>query len=187
MGVMGERRRFSVEEYHRLGTAGILQADERLELIEGELFQMAPIGSAQASFVGRLTRAFEGLARHGALLWVRSPIALGTSEPQPDLTVLRGREDCYESALPGPADTLLVIEVADACLAYDRDVKVPLYARNAVPEVWIVDVSSRVLDIFREPGPAGYSTCFRPYVGEVVHPVLLPGLRIDLRALFKSG
>lgn len=178
MGVMVERRRFSVEEYRRLAAAGILGEDERVELIEGELIEMAPIGSVHASFVGRFTRALEGLGRHAALLWVQNPIALPDSEPQPDIAILRERADGYERSLPSASDVLLVIEIADASLDYDRDVKIPLYARHGIPEVWLMDVRSRRLEVHRDPGEHGYRMTVRPEAGEALSPQQLPGFRL---------
>lgn len=187
MGVMAERRRFSVEEYRRLAAAGILGEDERVELIEGELIEMAPIGSAHASFVGRFTRVLEGLGRYGALLWVQNPIALPDSEPQPDLAILRERADGYERSLPAASDVLLVIEIADASLAYDRDVKLPLYARHGIPEVWLVDVQGRRLELHRDPGDHGYRVTVRPDSGDILSPQQLPQVQVELSALFQAS
>jgi len=186
MGVMATRRRFSVEEYRRLAAAGILGEDERVELIEGELIELAPIGSAHASFVGRFTRAFEGLGQHGALLWVQNPIALPDSEPQPDIAIVRERADGYERSLPAALDVLLVIEIADASLAYDRDVKIPLYARHGIPEVWLVDVQGRRLEAHRDPGEHGYRVTVRPDAGDVLSPQELPRVRVALSELFTT-
>jgi hypothetical protein len=152
MAVQLLKRLFTVVEYHRMAEAGILGEDDRVELLEGEIVQMGPIGSRHASCVKRLVDIFIPLqVGRKVILSVRDPIELGEhSEPQPDLTVLKPRPDFYAKAHPGPADVFLLVEVADlsACnaqagtsAAYDRDMKVPLYAQAGVPEVWVVDVA----------------------------------------------
>jgi len=120
------RHRFTVEEYHRMGQAGILSEDDRVELIEGEIVEMAPVGSRHAACVKRLNALLSRRAGGRALVSVQDPIRLGEhSEPQPDLALLKPREDFYAAAHPGPEDVLLVIEVAETSLEYDREVKLP--------------------------------------------------------------
>ncbi|MBX6378724.1 MAG: Uma2 family endonuclease [Clostridia bacterium] len=135
---------------------GVFREDDRLELVEGEILEMTPIGSAHAACVARLTHAFSRLAGR-SVLFVQSPVRLSErSLPQPDLALLRWRDDFYAAEHPGPADVLLAVEVADTPLAYDRDVKVPLYARAGVSEVWLVDLDGGALWVYRNPTPAGY-------------------------------
>jgi Uma2 family endonuclease len=136
MAVMLKRRRFTLEEYHRLGETGILHEDERVELVEGEIVEMSPIGRPHASIVARLTML---LARHfgeRAIVWVQNPLALPRqrSEFQPDLALLKFRPDFYRSAGVEPDDALLVVEVMESSVVYDRRVKLPIYARSGVPE-----------------------------------------------------
>ncbi|GIX47745.1 MAG: hypothetical protein KatS3mg131_1956 [Candidatus Tectimicrobiota bacterium] len=143
MAVTLPKRRFTVAEYHKLAEAGILSEDERVELIEGEIVAMAPIGSRHAGAVKRLLDQFIPLqAARRVLLSVQDPIRLGEhSEPQPDVALLRPRPDFYAAEHPGPEEVLLVVEVAETSAEYDREVKVPLYARFGVPEVWLVDLA----------------------------------------------
>lgn len=138
------RHRLTVEDYHRMGEVGILSEDARVELIEGELIDMAPIGSQHAGTVSALTDVFTSALHGRAIVAVQSPVTLDDqSEPQSDLAILKFRGDYYRAAHPGSADVLLLIEVADTSAAYDRGIKVELYARYGIPEVWLVDLSQR--------------------------------------------
>jgi Uma2 family endonuclease len=148
---------FTVEEYHRMAQAGILSEDDRVELIEGKIVEMTPIGSKHAAVVARLTRLFSEQVGRKAIVWVQNPIHLEEhSEPQPDVALLRPREDFYASDHPKPEDVLLVVEVAESSVEYDREIKVPLYAREGIPEVWLVDLESEAIEIYRSPSPEGY-------------------------------
>ena len=134
------RRKFSTKEYHEIARAGILGEDDRVELIEGEIVEMAPIGSRHASTVARLNKYLSERFANQALVWVQNPMRLNEfSEPQPDVALLRPRSDFYASAHPSPEDILLVIEVAETSVDYDRNVKAPLYASAGVRELWLVD------------------------------------------------
>lgn len=152
------RRRFNVEEFHRMAQAGLLEEDERVELLEGEVWEMSPIGSRHAAAVRRLRRLFTPLELMGAcLIAVQDPLGLSPySEPQPDLALLRPRPDLYGDAHPSAQDVLLLVEVAEASLAYDLEVKAPLYARHGVPELWVLDLEGKRLNVFRSPSPEGY-------------------------------
>ena len=180
-----KRRSLTVEAYHRMGEVGILAPDERVELIEGEVVEMAPIGSRHAGMVGRLNRLLVQAAGHRALVFVQSPVRLSrTSEPQPDFAVLKPRADDYQSAIPGPDEVLLLVEIAETSLKYDREFKAPLYAAHAIPELWVVDVGEKLLWIYREPRPDGYAR-----VEKTGHPAALrlaaaPAIEVDLSGLF---
>lgn len=138
------RRLFDVAEYRRMGELGLLGEDERVELIEGELVQMAAVGSPHMGAVMALTRLLVLAAGVRALLAVQDPIRLGDrSEPEPDLALLRPRSDGYRLAKPVPAEVLLLVEVADSSLRYDRLVKLPLYARHGIAVAWLVDLDGR--------------------------------------------
>ncbi len=127
------RRRFTVHEYHQMGQAGILGEDDRLELLEGEIVEMAPIGSRHQAVVDRLTRLFSNRLGDAAVVRVQGPVRLGEeTEPQPDLLLLAPRADFYASAHPGPDDVLLLVEVSDSSTEYDREMKLPLYARYGI-------------------------------------------------------
>jgi Uma2 family endonuclease len=137
---------------------GILGPDDRVELIAGEIIDMSPIGSLHAALVDRVAGVFHQSCGPQAIVRVQSPLALDdTSQPQPDVAVLRPRADFYAAAHPGPADVLLVIEVADTTLSFDRDVKVPLYAAAGVPEVWVIEAASRRTHVFRRPDGGHYA------------------------------
>lgn len=185
MNVLMERRLFSVEEYHRMAEVGILGSDDRVELIDGELVTMAPIGKWHASRVSRLDHLFQKAAADDALVWVQSPISLPPrSEPQPDIALLKPRADFYASALPAAQDVLLIVEVADTSLAYDRDIKLKLYARHGIPEFWILDREHLALEIHREPSAKGYRITLRPEAAESISPVAVPRVVINVGDLF---
>ncbi len=157
-----KRHRITVSDYLRMAEAGILRDDDRVELIEGEIVDMPPIGAAHAGTLIQLTRLFMQRAGTRALVSVQNPLRLGEdlgedSMPQPDLVLLRPRPDCYRTGHPGPEDVLLVVEVCDSSSAYDREVEVPLYARHGVPEVWLADLTRGVVERCRHPGPDGYA------------------------------
>ncbi|MFN4231637.1 Uma2 family endonuclease [Thermus sp.] len=150
------RHRISLEEFHRMVEAGVFPEDLRLELVEGELLEMSPIGKRHAAKVARLTALFSPLVPHKAILFVQSPLAVGGSELYPDLALLRPRPDFYEERLPEAQDAFLVVEVAETSLDYDLNVKTPLYAKAGVPEVWVVDLEGRRVLVHREPQGEAY-------------------------------
>ena len=175
------QHRLSVDDYHKMGEADIFNHDERLELIEGRLIDMAPIGSDHAGKVIRFTALLSAALAGRALVSAQNPIRLGgDSEPQPDFTVLRHRSDFYETSHPAPQDVLLIIEVADTSVRYDREVKIPLYARHGIPEVWLLDLHSTQLEIYRQPGTEGYGEVLYPANDEAVAPVLLPDAALSI-------
>lgn len=178
----------TVDEYLRMGTAGIFREDARIELIEGEIIDMAPIGTWHASVVMRLTKKIIVAVGDDAVVASQSPVVLGMhSAPQPDLAVLRNRSDAYVSAHPTPADILLLIEVADSTLAFDRDVKLPLYARLGIAETWLIDIPNRQCLRYSEPSPAGYvQQATLTGLGQVALPGLTNTL-IDLSDLFPDA
>jgi Uma2 family endonuclease len=146
------RHRISVDAFHRMGEAGILGPADRVELIDGEIIDMSPIGVLHAAIVDALVRHFGRHAGQAVVIRCQNPLRLDDiSEPEPDIAILRPRADLYTTAHPGPADVLLVIEVADTSLAYDLGTKVPLYARHGVPEVWVIDAATRRTRVFRQP------------------------------------
>jgi Uma2 family endonuclease len=158
MAVMRTPRRFTLSEYRRMGEVGILHEDERVELIEGEIVQMTPIGRDHASVVARMTDLFTLHWRGRAIVWVQNPLALPRqgSQFQPDLALLRPRADFYRGKWVEPADALLVAEVMDTSVAHDRRVKLPIYARRGVPEVWLVEVNRSTVEAHTEPSGSGY-------------------------------
>ncbi len=177
------RHRFDVDEYHGLLRAGILDEDHRLELLDGEIVELHGIGSRHFACVLGLHRALAAALDAQIVVSVQGPVRLDRySEPEPDLAILRPRDDLYASALPGPADTFLIIEVADASLLKDRRVKLPLYAAAGIPEVWIVDLTCDALELYREPHTDGYAKSFRLTEGHVT-PLAFPDARLDIRTL----
>lgn len=178
------KRRFTVAEFHKLGEAGILDEDDRIELIEGELIQMAPIGSLHAGTVNHLNQIFTTGAS-GTIVSIQNPIVLGQrSEPQPDLVLLRHRDDLYTQSNPTPGDVLLLIEVADSTVGADRDIKIPLYAQAGVAETWLLDLQQRQLEIYLLPGPTGYRQILRPTLEESVTPSLVLDVSLRVGDLF---
>jgi Uma2 family endonuclease len=179
------RHPITVDEYLRMGEAGVLGQDARCELITGEIIDMPPIGALHASKTNRLAGILALAVQGKAIVSAQNPVVLGDlSIPQPDLALLRYRDDYYAEAHPGPADLLLLIEVAESSLIYDRDTKLPLCARFLVPEVWIVDIPGSHLDIHREPDGMRYAHQFRVSDLSRVEIASLPGLALDLRGLF---
>lgn len=178
--------KLTVEAYHRMGAAGVFAPDARSELIRGEVVDMAPIGTKHASVVRRLNQRLSTAAGARGLVAVRDPIQLDTrSEPQPDLALLAPRADFYSDRHPLPADVLLIIEVADTTLRYDREVKMPLYAEAGVREAWLVDVEARSVTIHRDPAAAaGYRSTREALPGETVTLAADPAIAVSLTDLF---
>jgi len=180
-----QRRKLSAEQFERMGETGILGRDARVELIDGELIEMAPIGSRHAAAVSLLSAYFVRVVGDAALVWSQNPLRLADdSEPQPDLMLLRPSTDRYRSAHPRPADVLLLIEVGDTTLAFDRETKLPLYARHGVPEVWILDLDAQRLEIYRERGAAGYRRKLERTAAESIAPLGLPTVELQVGAVF---
>lgn len=175
------RHRISVDDYDRMAEVGLLAADARVELIDGEIIDRAPMGSRHHATILRLSQLLHEAAGRQAQISTQLPVRLdGRSEPEPGLAVLRRRDDFYANALPTGADCLLVIEVSDTTLAYDVRIKVPLYAQHGVPEVWVVDLPGGLLRRFADAEAGVYtevSALPRPGVVELPG---LPGCSIDL-------
>lgn len=185
MVIAMERRRFTVEEYHRMGEAGILSEDERVELIEGEIVEMTPIGSRHAGYVIHLNHLFSKALGDRALVSVQNPVRLSEiTEPEPDLTLLRPRADRYIEFLPRPDDVLLLVEVAESRLEKDLKIKVPLYARAGICEVWVIDIEERVVEVHRRASPDGYQVQQRFARGDSIRLEPLPDLEILADELF---
>jgi Uma2 family endonuclease len=173
------RRRFTLEEYYRMAEVGILGPEDRVELIEGEIIQMRPIGPRHATCVNALNRRLLQAVGDRAVLSPQNPVQLiPDSEPQPDVVLLRPPEGQYWEHRAEPADAMLVVEVAETSYRYDRHVKLRLYARAGVPEVWIVDLAHAVVDVFREPHATGYASEHRVERGGTIAPAALPDATI---------
>jgi Uma2 family endonuclease len=151
-----QRHRFTVEEYHRMGETGLLGEDDRVELIDGEIVQMTAIGTRHFACVVNLTHMLMAACGDRYFVSVQNPVVLSErSEPQPDLSLLRTKPD-PAGRLPEPEDVLLVVEVSDTTLAYDRNVKLPRYGVAGIPEVWIVDLEGRRIEVHAGPSAEGY-------------------------------
>jgi Uma2 family endonuclease len=173
------RYKFTVEEYMRMGEAGVFPPGVRVELIEGEIIDMSPIGNRHAACVEALDELVRERLRRSVNVRVQNPIVLdGHSEPEPGVSVLKRRDDFYKDAHPRPEDVLIVIEVSDSTLAFDKRVKVPLYAKAGIPEVWIVNLVDERFEVFADPSGGAYETATVLARGEEVQSHSLAALRL---------
>jgi len=175
------RRLFNTSEYHTMRDTGILSEGGRFELIEGEIWEMAPIGSPHAGCVARVDRLLQRALGDDVIVSVQNPLHLDDfSEPEPDLQVLRFRPDFYSAAHPTAGDVVFLVEVADSSLEYDRKVKIELYARHGLPEAWLVNLRQDILEIHRRPSPRGYAEVRQLRRGETVSPQAFPELKLKV-------
>jgi Uma2 family endonuclease len=184
------RRRFTVHDYYRMAKAGILHEDDRVELIEGEIIEMPPIGSHHTSIVDRLVWLLhQRIDLSESLIRVQEPVRLSAeSEPLPDIVIVPFREDFYRHHHPGADELLLLIEVADSSLAYEHDIKVPLYGQSGVPEVWVVDANGRAVDVFGQPLADGYSEHHHVVDSAAsLTATKLPSLTLQLKDIIGAG
>ncbi|MDQ3753319.1 MAG: Uma2 family endonuclease [Acidobacteriota bacterium] len=175
------RRWFSVGEYQRMAETGILTEDDRVELIEGEIIEMSPIGRRHAACVKRLNALLGRRLGPSVIVSVQDPIYLNDfSEPEPDIALLRPCEDFYEQVLPAASDVLLIVEVADTSVDYDRNKKLPLYARAGIPEMWLVDLSAHTITIYAQPLNGQYQLVETFKRGEPITAQTLAGLTLPV-------
>ena len=175
------RHRFTVDDFARLGEAGIFTEDDRVELIDGEIRDMTPIGQPHAWIVNRLTRRLVLRLADRAYVSVQNPLRLdGHSEPLPDLVVARGGEDDYADRHLEAGDVLIVIEVADSSLRYDRAEKMPRYARSGIPEAWLVDVTAGAVTVYTAPGSGGYAGELVFRQGAEIESTAVAGLHVTV-------
>jgi Uma2 family endonuclease len=185
MSVTLMQRQFSVDEYNRMGVAGILADDERVELIDGVIVPMTPIGPPHAGIVNRLAHILISRLGTGAVVAVQNPVRLDRfNELQPDFAVLKPRADFYSRELPHPADVLWLVEACDSSIKKDREIKVPLFAKAEIPELWLVDVRGQVLEVHREPRDGGFRVVRRLQQGEEVRPVMMPDVAFGVDEIF---
>lgn len=178
------QHRFTVREYHQMGEAGIFTEDDRVELLEGKIYAMSPIGSQHAACVSRLIRVFTKKLDEQAIVSVQNPVELNDrSEPEPDLAILLARDDFYAEQHPKPADVLLLIEVSEATLRFDREVKLPLYAQNGIAEVWIIDLKRAGVEVYRDPQDGVYGQKLTLKRGQKITPEKLPFLELTVQEL----
>ena len=181
VSVQLNRRRFTVAEYERMGQIGIFSEDDRVELVCGEIIAMPPIGERHAACVDFLTQLITLRLRRSAIVRVQSSVRLDEhSQPQPDITILKRRDDFYRHAHPGPEDILLIVEVADTTLEYDMKVKVPLYARAGIPETWLVNLRGGRIKAYADPAKGSYQMITSYARGEEVQSRSLAALRVSV-------
>ena len=182
MAVTLKRYRFTVDEYDRMAEVGLLTQCDRVELLDGDIVEMSPIGDDHASVVARISHVFSARLGTRSIVWPQNPVGLRVvrSVPQPDVALLRARDDFYRSGRPGPDDALLVIEVMDTTAARDRGVKLPLYARAGVAEVWLVDLRADTIEVYRQPSSVGYADARVVRRGDRVTPLAFPDVTVTM-------
>ncbi len=177
--------KFTVQQYHLMHEAGVFAEGDRLELINGEIREMSPIGRKHAVCVSKATKNFERKLGDQAIIWTQNPIRLSDhSEPQPDLAILKWRDDFYAEALPTPEDVLLIIEVSDSTIAYDRNVKSLLYAANGIPETWLFDVNKKVVEGYSQPSSSGYKRMQRYEQNDTLAMIAFPDIVFNWEEIF---
>ena len=179
-----EPHRFTVEEFQRMGETGILTREDRVELIDGQIVRMTPIGPPHAGTVSALLMMLGPVIGDRAVLSAQSPLILDDfSEPEPDLALLKPSVDTYRQRHPRPDDVLLLIEVADTSGAYDRRVKIPLYAQAGISEYWIVDVNRRLVEVRRSPRGDGYASVEELAPGARLSPEAFPDIELEVSGI----
>jgi Uma2 family endonuclease len=179
------RMRFSVDHYHKMIAAGVLTKYDHVELIDGEILEMAPIGSPHTATTALLCERLTFALQRAATISVGGAVVLGDfSEPEPDVMVLARREDFYRTKHPVASEVLLLIEVSDSSLAYDQGIKRALYARYGIHEYWVVDLAGRRVFTYREPGESGYAYSRASSHAETISPLAFPALQLSVRELF---
>ena len=177
---------FTVEEYHRLGEIGILAPDARVELIDGAIHDMSPIGPFHSGIVNRLIRIFSPQAKGRWIISAQNPVGLDRrSEPQPDVVLLKPAPDDFVSHHPVPDDVLLVVEVSDSSLEFDRNKKLPIYARAGIPEIWIVNLQELIVEVYREPHFTGYEKKAILRAGDKAVPSAFPDMVVEVAELLR--
>lgn len=179
------RWQFTVDDFHRMGESGIFREGDRVELIEGEVRAMSPIGAGHAGIVNLLAELLVPRLAGKAVISIQNPVRLSRhTEPQPDVSILRYRTDRYTASLPLASDVLGLIEVADSTLEYDRGEKIPLYAQYGVPEVWLVDVDAETVVVYTEPTPQGYRSARPLKRGDTIESSQLGVLKVGVGEIF---
>ena len=177
-------KKFSLEEYHQMIHLGVFNENNSFELIKGEIFEMSPVGLRHASCVNKLNYLFAQNFSGQVIISVQNPIKLNNnSEPQPDIVLLKPREDFYASSHPTPDDIFLLIEVADSSIEYNRNIKLPLYAESKITEVWLIDLNNNLLEVYQNPQKNYYQNIQKLSSDNKVilnHPM---AIEIDLNSL----
>ena len=182
---VASRLRFTTEQYHLMHEVGVFQEGDRLELINGEITNMSPIGRKHVACIIRLDKLIQKKLGDRVMVSTQNSIYLDdNSQPQPDLAILKPRDDFYESGLPTPADILLIIEVADSSLDYDRHVKAPLYAAVGIPEMWLFDVNQKLIEGYTQPSRSGYKQIHRYDEGDTLSIIAFPDVTFNWHEMF---
>jgi Uma2 family endonuclease len=180
------QHRFTVKDYYRMAETGVLKPDARVELLDGRIIDMSPIGSFHGGLVNRLIRIFGKLSNGRWQASAQNPLRLDDhSEPEPDFMLLKPSPDDYTSRLAEPEDVFLLVEVADASLDYDREEKLPAYGRAGISEVWIVNLRDQALEIYLEPHLTGFGSKTVLRAGDKVSPQAFPDASVDVGELLK--
>jgi Uma2 family endonuclease len=175
------RRLFTTKDYHRMGEAGILMPEDRVELIYGEILKMSPIGSPHGAGVDRANRVLVQTLGDRAIVRVQGAVELDDyNEPQPDIVLLRPKEDFYYGKQPGPSDILLIVEIADTSLKFDRDIKAKLYAETGVPEYWLADIKTGTVFAYSQIESGKYRVVRQLHRGEFQAPALMADCPIPI-------
>lgn len=173
------KRLFTVEEYYQMYEAGLFANGERVELIRGEIIKMSPIGRRHAACVDRCNYTFAYKLGKKVIIRIQNPLALdNNSEPEPDLMLLKCRDDFYESGHPQPTDVLLLIEVADSTIDSDRTLKIPVYAEDGIAEVWLIDINNACIEVYLQPTSEGYQEFCKYYRGQNLSILAFPDVSI---------
>ena len=184
MPVQGHR--FSVEEYYRLAEIGVLRADSRTELLDGQIYDLFRVSPLHAAITQLIAKPFFEQPEEQFIVSIRNPVRLDQfSEPEPDVVLIKYRPDYYKTRHPEPRDVFLLIEVADVSLDYDRN-KLSTYGRAGIPEVWIVNLDDRIVEIYREPDLNGYSSKIIISAGDTAKPQAFPDVAVDVGRLLES-
>lgn len=184
--VVETRHRFSAEDYHRMAETGVLRPDARVELLNGQIIDMSPIGPFHGGLVNRLIRLFTTLSGGRWLVSAQNPIRLDLhSEPEPDLMLLQPEPGDYTRRHPQPGDVFLLIEVSDTTLALDRGEKLSAYGRAGITEVWIINLVDETIEVHREPHFTGYGVGQVLHAGDQASPARFPDVRMDVAELLK--
>lgn len=177
-----QRKKFTTDEYHQLIETGLLKEGDRVELLEGEIINMAAMGSFHAGCVNRLTHLFTKAFSGEAIISVQNPISISKySEPEPDFALLRPREDFYTESHPRPEDIYLIVEISVSSLEYDRGFKLPLYARAGIKEAWVVNLDESCVEVYTKPSEHEYDMMEKFRRGDVVKLRMFPDNALDVK------
>lgn len=178
-------RKFTTQQYHQMAETGIFDPQENLELITGEIITMSPVGFRHAFVTNYLTNFFPRNLGEQVIVSSQNQINLGNeSEPQPDVVLLRPRDDFYATQLPTPADIFLLIEVADTSLTYDREIKIPLYAQYQIPEIWLINLSQKQLERYTDIQGNAYTNIEIYKPSQSISCLAFPELKLHLETIF---